>query len=127
MRSRAACPGGSEPSHTTMAGLLEAMKAVTGSAARLVWVAPEVIEAAGIAPWTELPVWVPPDSELASMHTGDVTAARAAGLSCRPVEETVADTWAWLRAEGDPPPRPGRPAPGLDPGRELRALALAAL
>jgi hypothetical protein len=89
-------------------------------------VAPEVIDAAGITPWTELPVWVPPDSELAGLHTGDVTAARAAGLSCRPVEETVDDTWAWLQAEGDPSPRPGRPAHGLDPEREQQALALAA-
>jgi NAD(P)-dependent dehydrogenase (short-subunit alcohol dehydrogenase family) len=48
------------------------------------------------------------------------------GFACRPVEETVAGTWAWLQAEGDPPPRPGRPAHGLDPQREQRALALAA-
>ena len=60
------------------------------------------------------------------MHTGDVTAARAAGLTCRPVEETVASTRAWLQAEGDPPRRPGRPAHGLDPEREQQALALAA-
>jgi hypothetical protein len=109
-----------------MRGLLEAAMVATGSAARLVWVTPEVIEAAGIAPWTELPVWVPQDSELAGMHTGDVRAALAAGLRCRPVEETVADTWAWLQAEGDPAPRPGRRAHGLDPERERQALVLAA-
>jgi hypothetical protein len=68
-----------------------------------------------------------PGSELIGLHTGDVTAARAAGLACRTVEETVAGTWAWLQAEGDPPPRLGRPAHGLDPEREQRALALAAL
>ncbi len=116
----------SEPGHTTMGTLLEAAKAVTGAAARLVWVNPGVIEAAGIAPWTELPVWVPPDSELIGLHTGNVTAARAAGLSCRPVRQTLADTWAWLQAEGDPPPRPDRPANGLDAERERQALALAA-
>jgi nucleoside-diphosphate-sugar epimerase len=116
----------SEPGHTTMRGLLEAAKTATGSDARLVWVTPEVIESVGIAPWTELPVWVPPGSEAIGLHTGDVTAARAAGLSCRPVTETVASTWAWLQAEGDPPPRPGFPAPGLDPERERQALDLAA-
>ena len=116
----------SEPGHTTMRGLLETARTVTGSAARLVCAAPEVIEAVGIAPWTELPVWVPPGSELIGLHTGDVTAARQVGLSCRPVEETVADTWAWLQAEGDPSPPPGRPANGLDPEREQQALALAA-
>jgi nucleoside-diphosphate-sugar epimerase len=116
----------SKPGQATMRSLLEAAKAATGSPARLVWVAPEVIERAGIEPWTELPVWVPPDTELIGLHTGDVTAAYAAGLTCRPVEETVADTWAWLRAEGDPPARPSGPRHGLDPGREREALALAA-
>ncbi|HKA96395.1 MAG TPA: reductase, partial [Streptosporangiaceae bacterium] len=86
---------------------------------------PDVIARAGIAPWTELPVWVPPDSELIGLHTGDVSAVYAAGLSCRPIEETVADTWAWLRAEGDPPPAPDRPAHGVDPDREREVLAAA--
>jgi 2'-hydroxyisoflavone reductase len=55
-----------------MSRLLEAAKAVTGSAARLVWVPPEVIERTGIKPWTELPIWVPPDGELARLHKSDV-------------------------------------------------------
>ena len=116
----------SEPGHATMRSLLEAAKTATGSAARLVWVPPEIIGRAGIEPWTELPVWVPPGSELAGLHTGDVSAAHAAGLTCRPVEDTVRDTWAWLQAEGDPPARPGRPAHGVDPGREQQALVMAA-
>ena len=116
----------SKPGQATMSRLLEAATAVTGSAARLVWVPPEVIERTGIKPWTELPIWVPPDGELAGLHNADVSAAYAAGLSCRPVEETVADTWAWLLAEGDPPPQPGMPACGVDPERERQALAMAA-
>jgi nucleoside-diphosphate-sugar epimerase len=115
----------SKPGQATMRSLLEAAKAATGSPAHLVWVPPDVITGAGIAPWTELPVWVPPDSELIGLHTGDVSAAYAAGLSCRPIEETVADTWAWLQAEGDPPPAPDRPAHGVDPDREREVLAMA--
>ncbi|MGO8961607.1 MAG: NAD-dependent epimerase/dehydratase family protein [Streptosporangiaceae bacterium] len=111
----------SRPGHATMAELLQAAVEVTGSSARLVWTPPEVIEAAGISPWTELPVWVPPGSEGAGLHAGDVAAAHAAGLACRPVRETVADTWAWLEAEGDPPSGPHRP--GLDPERERQVLA----
>jgi hypothetical protein len=114
----------SKPGQATMRSLLEAARAATGSPAHMVWVPPEVITRAGIAPWTELPVWVPPDSELIGLHTGDVSAAYAAGLSCRPIEETVADTWAWLQAEGDPPPTPDRPAHGVDPDREREVLAM---
>jgi 2'-hydroxyisoflavone reductase len=113
----------SRPGQATMRSLLEAAMAATGSSARLVWTPPEVIVAAGIAPWTELPVWLPPDSEAAGLHTGDVSKVYAAGLTCRPVAETVTDTWAWLQAEGDPPARPGRPAHGLDPDRERAVLA----
>lgn len=111
----------SKPGQATMESLLNACVAAIGSAANLVWVDPEVIEAAGIEGWTELPVWMPPDGEGASLHDGDVSAIYATGLVCRPVEETVADTWAWLRAEGDPPP--GRIRHGLDPAREREVLA----
>src|SRR5215831_19114896 len=109
--------------HATMATLLEAARDVTRSDATLVWVPPEVIEAAGIQPWTELPVWAPPTGEYAGLHDSDVSAAYAAGLTCRPVTETVADTWRWLQAEGDPPSRPGLPEHGLSPDTERRVLA----
>ena len=62
---------------------------------------------------------MPPGEEYAGLHSGDVSAAYAAGLTCRPVEETVADTWRWLQAE-NPPERPGH---GLDPDREREVLA----
>ena len=109
------------PGHATMASLLEAARDVTGSRASLVWVTPEVIEEAGIQPWTELPIWLPPGGESAGLHDGDVSAAYAAGLTCRPVGQTVADTWRWLREEGYPPP--GRIEHGLSPEVERRVLA----
>jgi 2'-hydroxyisoflavone reductase len=115
----------SQPGHATMRSLLEAAVAATGSDARLIWVEPEVIEAAGIEPWTELPVWAPPDGEAASLHDGDVSAIYAAGLTCRPVEETVLDTWRWLQAEGDPPVSERGLRHGLDPDRERAVLASA--
>jgi 2'-hydroxyisoflavone reductase len=92
----------SVPGHTSMGELLETALAVTGSSAELVWVPPSIIEQAGIGAWTELPIWVPPDGELAGLHAGDVAAAYAHGLRCRPVAGTIIDTWAWLQAEGDP-------------------------
>jgi len=113
----------SKPGHATMASLLNAAVAATGSRANLIWVQPAVIEAAGIQPWTELPVWAPPDGEAAALHNGNVDAIIAAGLVCRPVEETIADTWRWLQAEGDPPVMEGGLKHGLDPDREREVLA----
>ncbi len=49
--------------------------------------------------------------------------ALAAGLRCRPVEETVADTWAWLSGlDGPAPQRTDRPAVGLNPEVEAKLL-----
>ncbi|MEV6685638.1 NAD-dependent epimerase/dehydratase family protein [Streptomyces sp. NPDC051130] len=115
----------SPPGHTTMAGLLEACVSVTGGGAELRWTDPARIEAAGIEPWTDLPVWLPPGELHAFMFGGDVTKALAAGLHCRPVEETVADTWAWLRGLGGiAPQRPDRPAMGVTPEQEAALLGL---
>jgi 2'-hydroxyisoflavone reductase len=112
----------SRPGHTTMGGLLRACIEVAGSTAELVWTSPEVIEAAGISGWTDLPIWVPPTGELAGLHDGDVSAAYAEGLHCRPIEQTVADTWAWLQREGFPTVPAPRAVPGLDPDVEKQVL-----
>ncbi|TJZ42729.1 NAD-dependent epimerase/dehydratase family protein [Streptomyces piniterrae] len=110
--------------HTTMGELLDSCVKATGSDAVLRWTAPEEVLAAGIEPWTELPIWLPPGESHDTMHHGDTSKALAAGLKCRPVSETVADTWAWLRSiGGTAPQRPDRPAPGLAPEKEAGVLA----
>jgi 2'-hydroxyisoflavone reductase len=118
----------SEQGHATMGELLEACARVTGSDAELRWTAPEFVLGAGIEPWTELPVWVPPGTDMHdALHAADVSRAVAAGLSCRPVAETVADTWSWLTSIGGvAPQRPDRTRKGLDPESEAKALAAAA-
>src|SRR5262249_49810589 len=44
---------------TTYGEIFDACRAATGSDAELVWIPEDVITAAGIEPWTELPLWVP--------------------------------------------------------------------
>ncbi len=113
----------SRPGHCTMGDLLAACVTATGSDAELRWTEPEPILAAGVAPWTDLPIWAPP-GELHDYVYRIVTAkATTAGLHCRPVAETVTDTWHWLRARGGiAPQRPDRPVLGLDPAVEAKLL-----
>jgi 2'-hydroxyisoflavone reductase len=113
----------SRPGHTTMGALLEECHRVTGSDAELVWVSPEEVAAAGVEPWTQLPIWLPPTGELIGLHDCDVSAAYAAGLECRPMPETVADTWAWLQREGTPTPATSRAGARMDEAAESRLLA----
>jgi 2'-hydroxyisoflavone reductase len=112
----------SAPGHTTTRGLLQACVDVTGADAELVWVTEDELAAAGAQPWTSLPCWVPETGELAGFMASDTSKALAAGLTCRPVEETVRDTWAWVQRDGMPPPRPDRPPVGLPPDVERRLL-----
>ncbi|MFB4280954.1 NAD-dependent epimerase/dehydratase family protein [Nonomuraea sp. MTCD27] len=113
----------SPPGFTTMRELLEACVTVTGSGAELRWIEAERLLAAGVQPWTGLPIWLVGD-DYDFMHGGDVARAVAAGLRVRPVTETVADTWAWLRSIGGKAPmRPDRPLKGLDPALEAKLLA----
>ncbi|MEZ0066417.1 2'-hydroxyisoflavone reductase [Streptacidiphilus sp. MAP12-20] len=114
----------SPPGFTTMGELLETCVRVTGSAAELRWTDPQPILDAGIEPWTDLPVWIPPGEDHDTMHGTDVSKALAAGLRLRPVADTVADTWSWLQSiGGTAPQRPDRPALGLDPDREAKLLS----
>ena len=115
----------SPPGHTTTGEILELANEVTGGHAELRWTGPEAILAAGIEPWTELPLWLPPGTEdYHLIHRGDVSKALGAGLRCRPVRDTVADTWAWLTSlPGPAPQRADRPAVGLDPAKEAAVLA----
>jgi 2'-hydroxyisoflavone reductase len=110
--------------HATMGSLLQACETVAGGAdVRLTWLDPAAITAAGIEAWTELPIWLPPHSPLIAMHAADVEHAYAAGLRCRPVLETVADTWRWLATlNGSTPIRPGLEPTGLASLRERAAL-----
>ncbi|MEV0912394.1 SDR family oxidoreductase [Streptomyces hokutonensis] len=112
--------------HATMGSLLDACVRVTGGAAELRWTSADVVLDAGIEPWTQLPVWIPAGSEgYDALHSADVSRAVATGLSCRPVEETVADTWGWLQGiGGSAPQRPDRPGVGLDPVVEAKVLGV---
>ncbi|MBL7257845.1 NAD-dependent epimerase/dehydratase family protein [Paractinoplanes lichenicola] len=113
----------SVPGHTTMGELLDTANEVTGGRAQLRWVEPAVIAAAGIEPWSQLPIYLPPGELHTFLHQGDVTKAYGQGLVCRPVRETVEDTWAWMRGlPGDVPQRADRPQVGLDPQVEAKVL-----
>jgi hypothetical protein len=59
------------------------------------------------------------------VYSGDVSRALRTGLRCRPVRETVEDTWRWLRSLGGVAPlRADRPAVGLDPAVEAKVLGI---
>ncbi|HVD44468.1 MAG TPA: NAD-dependent epimerase/dehydratase family protein, partial [Rubrobacter sp.] len=99
-----------------MGRLLEKCEAVGGAGAEPVWVSEDFLEEKGVEPFTELPLWLP--REYAAMQTIDCGKAIEAGLTFRPLSETIEDVLGWDRAT-----KAGRePAAGLRPEREQELL-----
>ena len=104
--------------HATYGDLLSACVAVTGSRAELVWADSDWLTGQGVRQWTEMPLWRSP----AGTWAVDASRAGEAGLVCRPLRETVLDTWRWLQVE-QPVPNERQAEHGLDEAREVQLLA----
>jgi len=109
---------------TTLGGLLEVCRAVTGSDAEWFAVPEEQLLAAGVQEWVHLPLWLQQEAARTAWDV-DTSRARELGLATRPIEETVADTWAWQWTHERPPLPAGshRSEPGLPPELEAQLLA----
>lgn len=101
--------------------LLNTCRDVAGSAARFVWIDDADVLASGIEPWSELPLWIPEaDPAFGGMLLASNRRAVAAGLTLRPLRDTVADTLRWARdVSADAPAA----AATLTPDREAACLA----
>jgi len=111
----------------TIGGLLQAARDTLNPAAQLRWVDEKFLLDAGVAPWSDLPVWLP--QAQAGLHQTNIARALATGLQCRPLAATLDDTAQWLNAAATataPAPAaaasPARPAVGLAPEREAALL-----
>lgn len=96
--------------------LLATCQEVSQSDARFTWVSEAFLAEHEVAPYTELPLWVP--REMVAFSGVDCSRARAAGLVTRPLVETVAATLAWDATRPSAPLRAG-----LAPEREGALLA----
>ncbi|MEK7324009.1 MAG: NAD-dependent epimerase/dehydratase family protein [Chloroflexota bacterium] len=98
----------------TFGKVLDECKAVSGSDARFVWVDGKFLLDAGVQPWSELPLW---------LGGGDMTVsvnkAIAAGLTFRPLADTIRDTLAWDATR----PSDREPRAGMKKEREEELLS----
>jgi 2'-hydroxyisoflavone reductase len=110
----------------TMGELLETCRSVSGADARLTWVDDAFLLERGVGQWQELPLWLA-EPEYEGMLAADISRAVAAGLTFRPMEETVRATLEWATAPDLEPPSRKQgvqlPPAGLDPQREAELLA----
>ena len=87
------------PERITMQSLLDECKSVTGSDAQFTWASEDFLLNEKVAAWSELPLWLP---EQAAPHLKGFmfispAKAIAAGLTFRPLSETITDTLTWYQ------------------------------
>ena len=109
-----------------MNAVLDACRRTLQPGARFTWVGEEFLLEYKVAPWTELPLWLP-TAEGGVMSVA-IDRALATGLAFRPLADTIRDTFDWQAQLGaNPPPALSigakrRPQIGLAPEREQELL-----
>lgn len=101
--------------YLSMQQFLEKSKAALNANAEFTWIPESVLTEKGIAPWMEMPLWLP-DNENASLAF-NLQKAFQAGLSVRSIEETVRDTLDWDNTRAQSPMKAG-----LTEDREIELL-----
>lgn len=77
----------------SMGALLDACRQALHSEARFTWVAEAFLTQHGVRPWTDLPLWVSEHAQ--GLLAIDISKALQAGLACRPLADTIRDTFQW--------------------------------
>jgi 2'-hydroxyisoflavone reductase len=107
-----------------MAGLIKGVGEGVGVPdPKLVWVPAEFLDQQKVAPWQDMPVWIPASGEMAGAGTTSNARAVARGLRFRPIADTAKATLDWVNGL-DPETRTKVTArAGLKPEREAEVLA----
>lgn len=111
----------SSPGRFTMGGLLDACVKAAANDASATWVPADFLAAQKVEGWSDMPVWVNAVGEEAGFADTSVERAKQAGLTIRPMIETVRDTLAWHRSR--PAEQQSKLKAGIAPERESEVLA----
>lgn len=112
---------GGDGSRFTIGQMLEGTRAALGSDATVTHVSASFLIEQKVAPWLDLPVWLPSRGTFAGSQLRSIEKARAAGLTFRPFGDTVRDTVAFYQRQ--PEERRTKLRAGLSREREAAVLA----
>ena len=101
--------------------LLYGVRAVTASDVQFHWAPADFLADQQVAPWSNMPVWVPQRGDNAGWSRVSIRRALDRGLTFRTLAITAADTLAWFRYL--PADRQAALRAGLAPDRERELLA----
>ena len=102
--------------------LLYGIKACYSNDAHFTWVAQPFLTANKVRSWAEMPVWSYTGATTVAFSTSVIEKAKAAGLTFRPLAETVRDAMTWYHSR--PAAEQEKLRAGISPEREREVLAL---
>lgn len=106
-----------------MAGMLKGVGEGVGVPdPKLVWVPAEFLEQQKVAPWQDMPVWIPATGDMAGSGTMSNARATAKGLRFRPVSDTSKATLEWVNGLDADTRAKVTSRAGLKPEREVEVL-----
>ena len=107
-------------SRFTVRQMLEGTRAALGATATFTHVPSAFLAAQQVNPWSDLPVWVPPDGDTAGFTQRSIAKALAAGLTFRPFADTVKATMDFYQQQTEE--RKAQLRAGLTAEREAAVL-----
>jgi 2'-hydroxyisoflavone reductase len=96
-------------------------QAKPADAPRAIWIPATFLEEQKVAPWSDMPVWLPAEGDEAAFAGTSNRAAVAKGLTITPISRTVDDTLAWHLTR--PTEERETLKSGIAPAREMEVLA----
>lgn len=106
---------------SNMGELLYGCKAVTGGDATFTWIDDDAFLAEHeVRAWQEAPLWASPNSEMGGVNTWSNAKAVKAGLTTRPLADTVRDTLVYFHQL--PPERQAQLRAGMSEEKEKQVL-----
>lgn len=103
-------------------GMLWGIKACFANDARFTWIPQPFLAEQKVRSWVEMPVWAYKGASTWAYCTSKMERAIAAGLTFRPLAETVRDGMAWYHSR--PAEQQEKLRAGITPEREREVLAL---
>ncbi|MEZ5426282.1 MAG: NAD-dependent epimerase/dehydratase family protein [Pyrinomonadaceae bacterium] len=90
-----------KPFDLTFRGLLDGIKSVSGSDSRFIWADGEFLEKEQVAPWSEMPLYLPETEEFEGFQAANIDRALALGLNFRSLSDTIKETLEWRKVLTD--------------------------
>jgi nucleoside-diphosphate-sugar epimerase len=109
----------------SIAEMLYGIKAITTAGAQFTWVPADFLREKQIRPWSNMPVWIPPEGRNVGFSAWSNAKAVAKGMTFRSLAVTAKDTLDWHKTRPEAERKAlaeGTARAGISPAKEAEVL-----